>query len=82
MKKNVQTITLIRYFYSSSLSSKEMSSSTGGWPSFPSQGSTLDIFGNAAPFSGAVDPRPYERSLNFGNIITTNYNTTHYELQY
>lgn len=40
-----------------------MSSSGGNSPSLPSHGSVGLIFGNAAPLTGAVDPRPNERSL-------------------
>ena len=40
-----------------------MSSSGGNSPSLPSHGSVGLIFGSAAPFTGAVDPRPNERSL-------------------
>ncbi|XP_003380828.1 putative zinc finger matrin-type protein 5 [Trichinella spiralis] len=32
-------------------------------PSFPSQGDVSTIAGSWAPFTGAVDPRPYESSL-------------------
>jgi hypothetical protein len=40
-----------------------MSSSAGNSRSLPSHGSVGFIFGNAAPLTGAVDPRPNERSL-------------------
>ena len=48
---------------SKSMSERSMSSSGGNSPSLPSHGSVGLIFGNAAPFTGAVDPRPNERSL-------------------
>jgi len=48
---------------SKSMSERSTSSSGGNSPSLPSHGSVGLIFGNAAPLTGAVDPRPNERSL-------------------
>ena len=45
------------------MSERSISSSGGNSPSLPSHGSVGLIFGNAAPLTGAVDPRPNERSL-------------------
>lgn len=48
---------------SSSISDRSMSSSKGSSPSLPSQGSVGLIFGSAAPLTGAVEPLPYDKSL-------------------
>lgn len=48
---------------SSSTSERSISSSEGSSPSLPSHASTELIWGKDAPLTGAVEPRPNERSL-------------------
>ncbi len=65
-KKKIPCLSsLLQFFYSSvlsrsssSTSDRSMSSSSGSWPSLPSQGSLLEILGMAAPLTGLVLPLP------------------------
>lgn len=51
------------------MSERSISSSGGSSPSLPSHGSTLFIFGNEAPFTAAVVPRPKDKSLKLDHHI-------------
>lgn len=58
------------------MSDKSMSSSCGSSPSLPSHASDLYTLGISAPLTGAVCPRPKERSLKIHRKISQTYRKT------